>query len=204
MPRKSDSSIAALGFRAHSGWAAAVTLAGPPEAPRVVDRRRLELEGGTIEGAKQPFHFAEEMPFAAAARHISRCEKSARELSDRGVLSLLDDAMAHGLRVAGSGILQTSGRVLPDLRGILASHALIHAAEGEHFRDALVRASEAAKIPVTRVKERELLETAASELQIVASQLQSTVTEMGRTVGRPWRQDQKLATLMAWLVLARV
>ena len=31
---------AALGFRAHSGWAAAVALAGSPEAPTVVRAHR--------------------------------------------------------------------------------------------------------------------------------------------------------------------
>ncbi len=34
---------ATLGFRVHSGWAAAVALCGPLDAPVVVDRRRIQL-----------------------------------------------------------------------------------------------------------------------------------------------------------------
>ena len=34
---------AALGLRAHSGWAALVVVAGPRSSPAVVDRRRIEL-----------------------------------------------------------------------------------------------------------------------------------------------------------------
>ena len=49
----------AVGFRAHSGWAAVVSLAGPPASPTVVDRRRIELADAAIEGSKQPYHEAE-------------------------------------------------------------------------------------------------------------------------------------------------
>ena len=35
--------LAGVGFFAHTGWAAAVALAGPLDAPRVAARRRLEL-----------------------------------------------------------------------------------------------------------------------------------------------------------------
>src|SRR5947209_4124817 len=46
------SAPAVLGLRAHSGWAALVALAGPADAPQVVDRRRIEMAEG--EEAKQP------------------------------------------------------------------------------------------------------------------------------------------------------
>lgn len=47
---------AALGFRAHSGWAAMVALAGALNAPLVVDRRRLELADPHRTGPMQPYH----------------------------------------------------------------------------------------------------------------------------------------------------
>ena len=39
---------AALGLRAHSGWAALVAVAGTRGAPAVIDRRRIELADPTI------------------------------------------------------------------------------------------------------------------------------------------------------------
>jgi len=40
---------AALGFRAHSGWAAAVAVAGTPRAPEILERRRIEIRSLVVE-----------------------------------------------------------------------------------------------------------------------------------------------------------
>jgi hypothetical protein len=55
-------------------------------------------------------------------------------------------------------ILAASGRPLPPLESVLASHALIHTADGEHFREALAAASDGHRLPVTRIREKELLD----------------------------------------------
>src|SRR5262244_2938255 len=50
----------ALGFKAHSGWAALVALGESGGALEVVDRRRVELvEPGKGGWARQPYHAAE-------------------------------------------------------------------------------------------------------------------------------------------------
>src|SRR6185503_13196473 len=53
-------------------------------------------------------------------------------------------------------ILLSSARPLLDLKAILASHALIHTAEGEFFRQAFRSAFETLKIPVTGIRARDL------------------------------------------------
>jgi hypothetical protein len=35
-----------------------------------------------------------------------------------------------------------------------------------------------------------------------AADLQQQITELGRSLGPPWRQDEKLASLAAWIALA--
>jgi hypothetical protein len=68
----------ALGFRVHSGWAALVALAaGSREdpSPRVAARFRIEIADPSIDGSKQPYHAAEPMPLAQAARYLARCER---------------------------------------------------------------------------------------------------------------------------------
>ena len=40
------------------------------------------------------------------------------------------------------------------------------------------------------------------ELGLSADELTRRLAEFGRTLGPPWRQDEKLATLAAWLALA--
>jgi hypothetical protein len=50
---------AAFGIRVHSGWGVFVCVSGDPAAPNVVDRRRVVMIEQAMEGAKQPYHFAE-------------------------------------------------------------------------------------------------------------------------------------------------
>src|SRR5207247_3327661 len=46
----------ALGVRVKSGWATAVLVAGPARAPRVVDRRTIELSDPAVPASRQPYH----------------------------------------------------------------------------------------------------------------------------------------------------
>jgi hypothetical protein len=201
MPKKSPTA-AAVGFRAHSGWAAVVVVAGTVVAPVVVDRRRIVIADPKLRGSKQPFHAAEGLPFKDAEQLMRRCTASTNALAERAVRRVVDDAEAKGYRVVGCGLLAASGRPLPDLAAILASHALIHAAEGEMFREALVRAaSEKCGLPVARVREKELLERAATALRTPAATLQRRLAELGRPLGPPWTQEEKLATVVALLCL---
>ena len=192
----------ALGFRAHSGWAAVVAVAGPLRSPEVVDRRRIEIADPAIPGSKQPYHAAEGLPLKKAEALIERCAASTQKLARGAVRTLVQDLEKRGCAVIGAGILLGSGRPVPALAVTLASHALIHTAEGEFFRNAIIEASEHCNIPLVRVKERELFQCAASQLRVPAGELQRRVAEMGKLIGPPWRQDEKLATLVGWLVLA--
>jgi hypothetical protein len=41
-----------------------------------------------------------------------------------------------------------------------------------------------------------------AELRLSSERVTRMLAEMGRALAPPWRQDEKLATLAAWLVLA--
>lgn len=175
----------ALGVRAHSGWAAYVVLGGDP--PEIVARGRMAL----CESAdtKMLHHAAEPMPLARAETFIAECRKVSAKLADKALKEIGP--------VAGCCILAASGRPLPDLKGILASHAAIHAAEGEFYRDAVADACARAGIAVKRVRERDI----ADEAQHLSG-WQQRIVAFGKQVGPPWTQDEKLSALGAWLVLA--
>ena len=193
---------AALGFRAHSGWAAVVAIAGPPRSPRVVDRRRIELADPAIPASKQPYHATEGLDLKKAEEVVRRATDDAQRLARQGLRAVIDDLRASGHDVIGCGIVLASGRPATTLAATLASHALIHTAEGELFRDVLVRAGDHHDLPVTGVRERELFARGAAELSIPAGELERRVAELGRAIGPPWTQDQKYAALVAWLALA--
>jgi hypothetical protein len=193
---------AALGLRAHSGWAALVAVVVDGTSLEVVDRRRVEMTDPRRPLSKQPYHEAEELPLERAVKLLEGYSKKARELACRALKDVAANLRGRGYRVVGNGLLLASGRPLPKLEAILASHALIHTADGEHFRAALIEASQDCGLTVTGVREGELLECAQGVLERPAAQLQSTITGLGRSLGPPWTQDQKRAALLAWVVLA--
>ena len=195
-------SNAALGFRAHSGWAIVVAVAGSPARPLVIERRGIEIASSAILGSKQPYHAAERLDTPQAEAWIRQCRDSSTHLSTGALSTLAAQLADKGHTVVGVGILFASGRPLPDLAKILQSHALIHTAEGEFFREALVSASEHCSLPVTRVKEREAWDSGAAMFGLSPADLQQRIGDLGRSLGPPWRQDEKLAALAAWIALA--
>jgi hypothetical protein len=195
--REGSADQAALGVRCHSGWAAFVVLGSSITAPQILERGRMELCDASIKGSKQPFHEAEPMKFAAAEKYISTCRASTGALAQT-VLRML--VAGHGM-LRACCVLTASGRPLPGLREILASHALIHAAEGEFYRDAIVGAAERVGVPCFKVRERDV-EAAADRLPGNEADRRARLADFGKRVGSPWRQDEKLAAIGAWLALA--
>ena len=194
--------LAALGCRSHSGWAALVALAGPPGSPEVIDRRRIQICDTRIRGSKQPFHAAEPMQFSDAQAFLERCAHSTSRLAIEALRAAVDDLRARGYKAASFGITLGSGRPLPALKAILASHALIHTAEGEFYRDELKKAATQCGLDLMAIKERELYEHASAHFRMPLGQLERRVADLGKPLGPPWSQDQKCAALVAWLALS--
>jgi len=197
------SSPAAIGFRAHSGWAAAVAVTGSPDAPVVVSRRRIVMMEHGAAGPSQPYHAAVGLDIREAEQLVANCAARAAALAATGLDGMVEDLRQLGHAVVGCGLLLGSGRPLPPLGKILASHPLLHTAEGELFREALRAAGRECGLPLTEAIERELFTRAAGDLGLPATQLERHVAAMGKAIGPPWRQDQKFAAVAAWLALGR-
>jgi hypothetical protein len=178
-----------------------VAVTGSLRKPVVLDRRKIETADAAIRGSKQPYHAAGGLEFGAAEALIHQCCNSSVLLATSAVRTMVAELAQGGYNVVGAGIVYAAGRPLPELAAILRSHALIHTAEGEFFRDALVRASENCRLPVTKVKEREAWERAAALSHLDVNEVQQRVDELRRSLGPPWRQDEKLASLAAWIAL---
>jgi len=193
---------AALGFRVHSGWTALVAVSLQKNSPSVLARQRVHLVEAFTYEFRQPYHTAEEMPLDKARDFVSRVLSEARRLAHRAILGLQSDLQTQGFALKSCGLILASGKPLPTLEKILASHALIHTADGELFREAIVHASIRSGLAMCTVKERELLDRAGQAFRIKSAALLQRVTEMGRPLGAPWSQDEKFATLAAWLAMA--
>ncbi|HEY6967847.1 MAG TPA: hypothetical protein VJA94_01480 [Candidatus Angelobacter sp.] len=192
---------AAIGVRVHSGWAAAVAVAGRTGAEQIVERRRIEIADVRMPGAVQPYHFAQRMEIKPAEQHIAKCEAESARLALAGLRDLLHDLEQREYSVVSSCILLSSGRPLPSLEKILASHAMIHTAEGEFFRQAFRDAFTRLNIPVTGIRERDLEQEANSKFGRAGPKLRERISSMGKLLGPPWTADQKSAALGAFIVL---
>jgi hypothetical protein len=187
--------VAAIGLRAHSGWAAMVAVSGGS----AILRRRIEM-AGSGPGAKQPYHAAEEMTLPQAEAFLKRTQKVAVEMAAVAVKDAVATLGVQGYRVAGAAVLLGAGKPLPEVAKILAAHPLIHTAEGVFFREVLRRACERCGLAVTGIKEREVLEQCAGALGVPVVELQARLSAMGKKLGSPWTQDEKLSSAAALMV----
>ena len=194
---------AAAGFRVHSGWAAVVVVWLEKGAPVVLERKRAHLVKTFSYTFRQPYHTAEKMVLTEARKFVAQVQKEARELAHRVIREMQSDLENLKSKLTRGSLLLASGRPLPDLEKILASHALIHTADGELFREAIVHGCTCCGLKTVRIKERELLENAGRAMHLKPAELLRKVTELGKPLGSPWSQDEKFATLAAWLALTR-
>src|SRR3989442_11901765 len=62
---------------------------------------------------------------------VRRATEDAQRMARKGLRAVIDDLRARGHDVIGCGIVLASGRPATTLAATLASHALIHTAEGD-------------------------------------------------------------------------
>jgi hypothetical protein len=198
MPARLDA--ATVGFSPHSGWAAVVVLAGSVAKPVLLDRRRVLLAEPDDPVGKQPFHAAEALPLAQAMRLVDRCVADSRKRAADEMARLAADLASKGYVLRSGGLAGKDPKPLGSLASILASHALIHAAEGELFRDVLRHAAPKG-VEWLRVPEREVEARCAKAVGLLAATLRSHLATIGKTAGPPWTKDQKTASLIAWMCL---
>ena len=191
----------ALGFRMHSGWGVLVAISGDADCPVVVDRRRIVVMDPATSGGNQPYHYAAELSPEKAEQHIKKCGAVSERMAQEAIKQVCAELSERNYRVTSSAVLMAAGRSLPSLPEILASHPLIHTAEGELFRKAVISACETHKIPVTQIREREVEERAKSAYGKKAAQILRKIAAMGGSVGPPWTADYKAAALAALLTL---
>jgi hypothetical protein len=194
---------AALGLRMHSGWGVLVAVAGDATSVELLERRRIVTTDPSVPGAKQPYHYASNLGLSESERYLMSCAAASERLASAAIREVIGELGLRNHRIVGSAVLLASGRPLPSLANILASHALIHTADGEFFRRAVRKACQGLKIPVTAVRERELSERARAVFGNQASRVERWIWRLGTSVGPPWTKDHKTAALAAAMVLAR-
>jgi len=189
---------AAFGIRMHSGWGILIAVG---QGMDVIDRRRIVVITDHGERSNQPFHHASEIGLLEAEKYLSHYRAESEHLALEVIGIAVRQVHALGYRVAIAALLEASGKPLPALPQILASHPLIHTAEGELFREVVSTACKSLGIPVTRYRERSLEEAAKAALGASAQAATLGLNRAGKRLGPPWTADHKAAALAAYVAL---
>jgi hypothetical protein len=173
--------VIAAGFVARTGWAVEVVV----EGGAVVHRGRADLIG---DGAPANVcHVAVDLPLDDARALYERVRDEAYVGARRALASLCAE---HGLSAIA---IVAGGTAVPDdLAAVLASHPLMHAAEGQVVRDALAEAAHDAGLRVHLVAKGELSAAGNAEQRRM-------LERSGRGLGPPWRREHTDAALAAAL-----
>lgn len=189
---------AAIGFRDHTGWAIAVVLAGESGDPRFVHRERMELVDSSL--PRQVYHAVAED--GAPRSMIVHVGEAARTRTSAELERLFAGLRAQGIEITDMAVAAGTHQLPPTLDLILRSHATLHAAEGELYRDCLAEAGASLGVRITRFAHSDLLSTAAGTIGRTAAEVDSRTSAMGRPLGPPWQKDHREAAIAAWLALA--
>ena len=180
-----------------------VVVAGGVAQPEVVFRGRGELgdPSGTVR--RNVYHAARRLEPAAAADLVEAGEQIAA-IQARAVLErALREAGDAGAAVRSCAVVVGTHTGEPRFESILASHALVHAAEGRLYQRALLQSAASRGLETVPIPKRSLWEEGEAALGIAEDELRHRIDELRRQVGPPWAEDQKLAALAAWIALAR-
>jgi hypothetical protein len=188
---------AALGFRVRSGWAAAILLAGSIRSPKLCDSRVIELSDPDDPTTRQPYHAAMGKLETNAAK-LKRRTQSVDRMARKAVADLLQRSTGIGYTIRRAGLVVGS-QINPDT--IANPHIRAHALEGRFFRTTLETALRSQGVLCLGFTERNAYAEAANILGQSPERIKSGIAELGRSVNGPWRADQKMAALAAWVSL---
>ena len=122
-----------------------------------------------------------------------------RRVTKQSVARILADCHRNDLQVRYAGLVVGSQI---DPASIANPHIRAHALEGQLFRIAVVDALRAHGIREVILTERDAYPVAASRLRRSASDVRRIIQDIGRSASGPWRSEQKLAALAAWVAVS--
>jgi hypothetical protein len=178
-----------------------VVLGGTAAAPSLLARSRVQLIDDHDPESKQPYHAVESLCVEEASGRLAGYMAIATRFAHACIRAQSEELKARGIVIGSVGIIDSSSRKQVSLPAILASHALIHAADGDHFRNALFVAAEQCRLQVCRLPAKHLEAHAGECLGLPVNRILGTVDNLARGKGPPWGADQKKAALLAWTLL---
>jgi hypothetical protein len=190
--------LAVIGLRTKTGRAIAIVLGGPVAAPQGIYRAELKMASPQVPATYQPYHEVMELPWDQAEEAVRDAVVAIEAAASDALAGLVRDVRDKGFKVAGVAIVGAPARRLESIGN---PHIRAHAAEGVVYRHALETAAAANDLEASAFVEKGLLESVQAALGLSENVVRSNLARVGEELGRPWRADEKLAAMAAWVVL---
>jgi hypothetical protein len=159
------------------------------------DRLSLEPYRVAHELARGPQGGASAEAAAAVAEGRGRQDQLAAK-GLQNIVRQLDEAP-----VVAALLVNRAGWITDLLEYSLAWPEHVPVAEGLAVRDALRFAFKECRFEVVELDEKSLPDLAENALGLSSAEIDARLKGLGATVGRPWRKEQKLACLSAWVTI---
>ena len=180
-----------------SGWAVSIRIGGSARSPHLYESDAINLSDPRNPEMRQPYHAAMGL-LETETTKLKRRMQSVRRATGQSILGLLKRCADNGYAIRRA-VLVVGSVIDPD--SIANPHIRAHALEGRLFRVTLEAALQSRGIQCAIFIERDTYAAASKLLGQSHTQIQRTLVHLGRSVNGPWRADQKLAALAAWITL---
>lgn len=186
-----------------------MAVAADRDAPRVVLSTFLATaaEGDLL--ALEPYHVAAEIARGARGKALAEAAAAVEEGRKRqdalAVKGLSEIIRALGKDqcdvVAAALLVNRAGWITDLLQYSLFAPEHPAVAEGLAVREALRFALGECGVAVVEMDEKSLRDDASMQLRRSPPEINVQLKDAGATVGKPWRKEQKLACLAAWIAV---
>jgi hypothetical protein len=133
------------------------------------------------------------------ARKINQRIDVVRGIAQQSIATLLAGYRQQNFRIRRAALVVGS-QIDPD--SIANPHIRAHAFEGRLFRSVLEESLRAHRIRASILIERHAYAHAVEELKQTNQNVRRKIQNFGREMETPWRAEQKLAAVAAWLALS--
>ena len=200
----------AIGLRAQRGGAVAVAVAVRQGQPQVLVSSLVETCAAGDPLSLGPYGAAAALPrdpqgraTAEAAAAVAEGRRRQDQIAAANLQALAGRLAEGGGGPAVAALLVNRAGWVTDLLGYSLAwpeHAAV--ADGLAVRDALRSACREAAVEIVELDEKSLPELAAKTLGLAPDEIDARLKALGGAVARPWRKEQRLACLAAWVAAA--
>jgi hypothetical protein len=180
----------AIGLRIKSGFAIAAIVKRSADGFAIEAVRKIPLSSEDLPESRFPFHPTIELPQRQGAALSDKAVEEVHRTAAQEMRKVLEEF--DGIERAG---MVVGSVVDPDSLG--NPHVRVHALEGKLFREVVAEALKKRDIGCGVLLERDAYAKAAADMASREPQLRAEIAALGHGRIKPWRAEEKLATLVA-------